>query len=301
MTHKTVVIGSINYDIIIKQDRLPKIGETITANSVSMCGGGKGANQAVQCAKLGLDTYMVGKVGNDHFGEELLTELKKYHVQTDFMKRADTNTGLGFVNSFPDGRLLSTIAKGANYELKIDDIKNALPLIKEAAMMVIQLEIPIDVAEYAIQVGREHGCYIILNAAPSVPISAKALKLVDCLVVNEAEASYYAQTVIETADDALAASDLLLKKVRHIVCITLGEKGSVLFDGKKKQHFPAEKVNVLETTGAGDSYIGGLAYSVLNKFTIKETGEFASKVSSKTVTKIGAHEAMPLLEEVINH
>ncbi|WP_058309027.1 ribokinase [Gracilibacillus massiliensis] len=299
MDRRTVVIGSINYDIIIKQDRLPKIGETISANSVSMSGGGKGANQAVQCAKLGLDTHMIGKVGNDHFGDELLNGLEKYHVHTNFIKKADTNSGLGFVNSFPDGRLLSTIEKGANYKLQIKDIQDAVSIIKEASIVVIQLEIPIKVAEYAIQLGKKHGCYIILNAAPSVPISADVLKLVDCFVVNEAEASYYAGTEIETAEQALAASDLLQNMVAHLVCITLGEKGSVLFDGKEKQYFPAEKVDVIETTGAGDSYIGGIAYSVLNNFLINEMGKFASKVSSKTVTNIGAHEAMPSLEEVI--
>lgn len=299
MAQKTVVIGSINYDIIIKQDRLPKIGETISANSVSMCGGGKGANQAVQCAKLGLETYMIGKVGNDHFGEELLHGLEKNGVHTDFIKKADTNSGLGFVNSFPDGRLLSTIAKGANYELEIKDIDDAVSFIAEAEIMVLQLEIPVEVAEYAIQLGKAHGCKIILNAAPSLPISADVLKLVDYFVVNETEASYYANVEMETVEQALTASEVLLDKVGQFVCITLGEKGSVLFDGKEKQYFPAAKVDVTETTGAGDSYVGGLTYSILNNFTLSEMGKFATAVSSKTVMKIGAHEAMPLLKEVI--
>lgn len=119
------VVGSINYDIFLKQKRLPVIGETFTADSVTFSGGGKGANQAVQCAKLGVETYMIGKVGDDSFGSELLANLNRYGVNTEFINRANTNTGLGVVNSLEDGHLISTISKGANYSVTCEDIDRA--------------------------------------------------------------------------------------------------------------------------------------------------------------------------------
>jgi ribokinase len=288
--NKVAVIGSLNYDIVLKQERLAEIGETITVDGVSFCGG-----QAVQCAKLGLETYMVGRVGNDHFGTILIDSLKKYNVKTDYIGLADTHTGLGIVNSFPDGRLLSTISTGANYSLTVEDIDRAESIIKDSQIVILQLEIPKEVVEYSIKLAKKHNCYVIVNAAPSYNLSEDAMKLIDCLVVNEAEASFYAQHEIATFDDALQCCDSLFKQIGELLIITLGEKGSLLYDGTNTFCISPEKVNVVETTGAGDSYIGAIAYGLSKE----EMGKFASKVSSKTVTKIGGQDAMPQLEEVL--
>jgi ribokinase len=297
--NKVAVIGSLNYDIVLKQDRLPEIGETITVDGVDFCAGGKGANQAVQCAKLGLETYMIGSVGNDHFGTMLLNSLKKYKVKTDYIGLAPTNTGLGIVNSFPDGRLLSTISTGANYSLTVEDIERAEAIIKESQIVILQLEIPREVVEFSIKLAKKHHCYVIVNAAPSYHLSDDAMALIDCFVVNEAEASFYANQEISTIEGALQVCDSLFKQIGDLLIITLGEKGSILYDGKNTFCFSPEKVNVVETTGAGDSYIGAIAYGLLNGLSKDEMGKFASKVSSKTVTKIGGQDAMPHLEEVL--
>ncbi|MEH7252799.1 ribokinase [Neobacillus niacini] len=296
--NKVAVIGSLNYDIVLKQERLPEIGETITVDGVSFCGGGKGANQAVQCAKLGLETYMIGSVGNDHYGTILIDSLKKYNVKTDYIGLADMHTGLGIVNSFPDGRLLSTISTGANYSLTIEDIERAEPIIKESQIVILQLEIPREVVEYSIKLAKKHHCYVIVNAAPSYNLSEDAMQLIDCFVVNEAEASFYGNQVISTVEDALHCCDPLFKQIGELLIITLGEKGSILYDGTNTFCFSPEKVNVVETTGAGDSYIGAIAYGLMNGLSKDEMGKFASKVSSKTVTKIGGQDAMPYLEEI---
>jgi ribokinase len=297
--NKVAVIGSLNYDIVLKQERLPEIGETITVDGVSFCGGGKGANQAVQCAKLGLETYMVGKVGNDHFGTILIDSLKRYNVKTDYIGLADTHTGLGIVNSFPDGRLLSTISTGANYSLTVEDIDRAESIIKESRIVILQLEIPKDVVEYSIKLAKKHNCYVIVNAAPSYNLSEDVMELIDCLVVNEAEASFYVKQEISTVESALQSCHALFKQIGDLLIITLGEKGSIIYDGENTFCFSPEKVNVVETTGAGDSYIGAIAYGLLNGLSKDEMGKFASKVSSKTVTKIGGQDAMPHLEEVL--
>ncbi|MGS2779680.1 ribokinase [Robertmurraya sp. GLU-23] len=292
------IVGSINYDIILKQKRLPEIGETFTADSVTFCGGGKGANQAVQCAKLGLESYMVGKVGNDQFGSELIASMKKYGLNTDYVSKADTNTGLGIVNAISDGSVVATIAKGANYSLTIEDIDQAEGLFKKSKIVILQLEIPKEVVEYTIKKVKEYNCYVILNSAPASEIDVDCLKLVDCLVVNETEASFYAGERVSSIREAEKVCEKLYQYTNNLLIITLGEKGSILYDGKKTIHIPCRTVDVVETTGAGDSYTGALAYGLTNEWPIEKIGEFASIVSSRTVTKIGAQDAMPTLLEL---
>jgi ribokinase len=299
MNKKAVtVVGSINYDIILKQKRLPAIGETYTADSVTFSGGGKGANQAVQCAKLGLETYMIGKVGNDSFGSELLSNLDQYGVNIEWVGRADTNTGLGIVNSLEDGKLISTISKGANYSVTTEDIDRASEVFERSKIVILQLEIPKEIVEYTITLAKKHECYVILNAAPAREVDEEYLRMVDCFVVNETEASFYSGENITTVEDADRNCEKLYEYANHLLVITLGEKGSVLYDGKSKYFFPSKKVNVVETTGAGDSYTGALAYAIMNGKSIGEMGELASEVSSRTVTKIGGQDAMPTLEEI---
>lgn len=292
------IVGSINYDIILKQKRLPEIGETFTADSVTFCGGGKGANQAVQCAKLGLESYMVGKVGNDQFGTELIANMKKYGLNTDYVSQANTNTGLGIVNAISDGSVVATIAKGANYSMTVEDIDQVEGLFKKSKIVILQLEIPKDVVEYTIKKAKEYNCYVILNAAPASEIDVNCLKLVDCLVVNETEASFYAGERVSSLREAEMVCDKLFLYTNNLLIITLGEKGSILYDGKKTIQIPCQTVEVVETTGAGDSYTGALAYGLMNEWPIEKIGELASIVSSRTVTKIGAQDAMPTLLEL---
>ncbi|WP_299092287.1 ribokinase [uncultured Metabacillus sp.] len=292
------IVGSINYDIILKQKRLPEIGETFSAESVTFCGGGKGANQAVQCAKLGLESYIVGKIGNDHFGTELLANMEKYGLNIDYVSQADTNTGLGVVNTISDGKLVATIAKGANYRLTFEDIDNAHSLFEKSKIVILQLEIPKQVVEYTIKKAKETNCYVILNAAPASELDVEYLKMVDCLVVNETEASFYAGERVSTVEEAEKVCKKLFLYPNHLLIITLGEKGSILFDGTKTIHIPCRTVDVVETTGAGDSYIGALTYGLINDLSLEKLGELATIVSSRTVTKIGAQDAMPTLFEL---
>ena len=229
-----------------------------------------------------------------------MESLKKYKVKTDYIGLAGTHTGLGIVNSFPDGRLLSTISTGANYSLTVEDIERAESIIKDCQIVILQLEIPREVVEYSIKLAKKHHCYVIVNAAPSYNLSDDVMRLIDCFVVNEAEASFYANQEISTVEGALQYCDSLYQQIGDLLIITLGEKGSILYDGTKPFCFPPEKVNVVETTGAGDSYIGAIAYGLLNGLNKDEMGKFASLVSAKTVTKIGGQDAMPFLEDVLS-
>ncbi|WP_102264433.1 ribokinase [Mesobacillus jeotgali] len=302
MKNDTVaVVGSINYDIIFKQKRLPEIGETYSADSVSFCGGGKGANQAVQCAKLGLETYMVGKVGNDAFGKEMLRNLSSYGVNLDHVAAVDSNTGLGVVNALENGSVIATISKGANYHLTREDIDRSEEVLRRSKIVVLQLEVPKDVVEYTIKLAKKHDSYVILNAAPASELEVECLKMVDCLVVNETEAGFYAGTKVASVEDAEAVCEKLALYANDLLVITLGEKGSILYSGNTLYRVPSEKVDAVETTGAGDSYVGALAYSLIHKKSPEEIGAFSSLVSSRTVMKIGAQNAMPTLSEVLEN
>lgn len=294
------VVGSLNYDILFKQERLAQKGETYTADSVSFCGGGKGANQAVQCAKLGVKTYMVGKVGNDHFGEFLRDSLQTYGVDITHVGESTLNTGVAEVNVLADGSVFATISTGANFDIANEDIDALDDLICGSKVLILQMEIPVPVVEYLINKASAHGVYILLNAAPAKAIAEQALQLVDCLVVNETEASFYAQTPICDVASAREHYGKLLCKVKQTLIITLGKHGSLLCSAQGCTLFEADKtVKVIETTGAGDSYIGGFAYQKYLGNTDEEACRFASTVANVTVTKIGAQPAMPYLEEIV--
>lgn len=293
------VIGSLNYDILMKQKRLPAKGETYTADSISYEGGGKGANQAVQCGKLGVPTYMIGKVGDDAFGKVLLEKLKGYHVNTSGVEMSTKDTGIGIVHVLEDGAVYASIITGANYDITIEDIKKREALILNSRIIILQLEIPIEVVEYIIARAGECGVYTILNAAPAKDISREALEQVDCLVVNETEASYYAKEEIQDERSAREHAHKLMKLTKGTVIITLGENGSLLCKEDGYVMIPSVKpVSVVETTGAGDSYIGAFAYYLSLGRSEEEACQFASKAASVTVTKVGAQGAMPYLEEI---
>ncbi|MCY9669535.1 ribokinase [Paenibacillus alginolyticus] len=292
------VIGSLNFDIIFKQKRLAEQGETLTADSMTTAGGGKGANQAVQCAKLGAQTYLVGAVGSDAFGGYLMKELQLYGVHTDYVQTVEGNTGIGVVNALEDGTLVATISTGANYSLNKSRIDELEPLLKRSKVVILQLEIPIDVAEYAIEKASQNDCYIILNAAPAAPISHEVLSKVNCLVVNEPEATYYCGAAISDLSSAQQHCEKLFEKIKDLLIITLGKGGSLIYNGDEKMHVKAIEVKAKETTGAGDSYIGAFAYMLLEGHGIKEAALFASRAAGLTVTKIGGQPAMPTKAEI---
>jgi ribokinase len=292
------VIGSLNYDIIFKQKRLAQKGETYTADSVNFAGGGKGANQAVQCAKLGVPTYMVGAVGKDSFGDYLLDELNKYGVHTEYVRRVGENTGIGVVNCMEDGTVIATISTGANYTLTKEDINKLKDIIASSKIIILQMEIPVEVVEYAIEIGHQNGCFIILNAAPAKPIAETALRMVNCLIVNEPEASFYCGGEIKDFNSAEEHCEQLFAKIKDVLIITLGENGSLVYDGKIRERVKANKVQVVETTGAGDSYIGAFASKLLEGYSYIAAAKYSAAAAAITVTGIGAQSSMPTLEQV---
>lgn len=293
-----IVAGSMNYDIILKVKRMPHEGETMTAESASTAAGGKGANQAVQAAKLGVQTFMLGAVGRDNMGDFLLDEANKYGLDTSHVKRSEISTGMGCVHALDDGRVFATINKGANYDIKIKDIDDAEYLFSQSKIIIIQNEIPHEINLHVAELAKRYGLKVLYNAAPAIPENKNILTKSDVVIVNEVEASEYLGTKISTTDDAIREGLKASKTMQNIWVITMGSQGSAIFSEGRSEIIKPYKVDAIETTGAGDSYIGGLAYAMINNMNIFDAAKFATKCSAVTVCGIGAQSSMPTLTQI---
>ncbi|MDD9786631.1 ribokinase [Priestia megaterium] len=292
-----VVIGSLNFDIIVKQQRMPNKGETFTADELVQGPGGKGANQAAQCAKLGLPTVMVGKVGDDRFGEALVGSLTAFGVNTSYIKKLGS-TGMGLVHVMPDGDYYSTIVKGANDLITRNDIDEIAHLLDSSSFIVLQQEIPEDVIEYIITKYESNDLKIVLNNAPAREVREDILRYVDVLVVNETEASFMSGKPINSAADAINIGKEMLPLTGGMVVITLGKDGSVVVTESYSNFFPAENVQAVDATGAGDSFIGALIYAMSEGLSIDQCMKFATHISAITVTKEGGQHSFPTKKDI---
>lgn len=301
MRDKIVVIGSLNYDIILKSSRRPERGETMPVDNAAFSAGGKGANQAVQAAKLGVPTYMVGCVGEDAQGAFLLQTASAYGVNTDHVKTVpNVPSGMGVISALEDGSVFASIVRGANYAVTKEHIDAAESLMREAAIVILQMEIPLEINTYAIQKARACGCKVLLNAAPAMDIPERYLQMCDIIVVNEVEAAFYLKEELNTVDQAKEGAAKLAERYHADIIVTLGKAGSVVSDQGNLTFIPAKEVKAIETTGAGDSFIGGVGYALMRNMNLTEACKFATACSAITVCRLGAQNSMPTLEEIQN-
>lgn len=298
MNKKITVIGSLNYDVILKIPRLPFKGETLTANGAAFSAGGKGANQAVQAAKLKTPTYMVGCVGTDASADFLVNTAKEYGVNVDYIRKVPGSSGMGVINAVEDGSVYACIVRGANFEVTKEDVDNAMPILKESGVCILQNEIPVEIIVYAIDKAKEAGCTVVLNAAPAIELPEECLSKVDILVVNEVEAEFYCHEKIDSVEKAKTEIKKMAEKYNNNVIFTLGKDGAVAYENGTIEFIPAIKVDAIETTGAGDSYIGAVSHSIIEGKSLIEACKFATKCSAITVCRMGAQPSMPTLEDV---
>ena len=291
------VIGSLNYDMILKVKRLPYEGETMAAEGVSMAAGGKGSNQAAQAAKLGIPTYLIGAVGNDSMGEFLIAEAKKYGIITDRIKVVEGSSGLGIVNALEDGSVHATIVRGANYQLTKEDIDKNMDLLESSGVIILQNEILPETNKYVMEIARDLDCKVILNAAPAEELDQEHLAMCDIVVVNEVEASFYCGREIKDMNSAMDAITIS-RELGNTWVFTLGSQGSLVASGERCEFIPSHHVKAIETTGAGDSYIGALGYALCEGMDAFNGGRFSTCCSAITVCGIGAQQSMPTLEQV---
>lgn len=290
-----VVIGSLNMDMITKTYRFPKKGETIAGESFQQLPGGKGANQAVAAARLGGNVTMIGAVGEDSVGSALLNNLTLEKIHTNYVSivKGETTGVAQITVSENDNQII--IIPGANSKLRKAHIDKARNSIKKADIIIIQQEIPIAIVEYSIEMANELGIPIILNPAPAVKLSSKLLEGVTYLTPNETELALLAEH-----DQLESGVDVLLQKGVKTLVVTLGSKG-VSYKRHIKEpmiHVKGLEVKVADTTGAGDTFNGALAYKLASGASLEESVTFANKAASLSVTKFGAQLGMPTMEEM---
>jgi ribokinase len=293
------VLGSINQDFVLKVERRPQPGETVTNAKLSTHNGGKGANQAAAAALLGASVAFLGRVGDDEFGEPLVQALQEKGIDTSLVERASGNsTGAAFITVTPDGENAITVAPGANRSLTPEDVDAAADAIGDARVFVAQMEIPVQSVLRAVEVAAEQGTRALVNLAPTFEVPQELLEKLDPLVVNEHEAAFLLGRQVEGVDGALSAAPELLSSGPRSAVITIGEDGAVLADGESVDHLPAPEVEVVDTTGAGDAFVGALATQLARGASLREAVAYAVRAGAAAVTKEGAQGALPTPEVV---
>lgn len=294
------VIGSLNMDLVVNVDTMPKPGQTIIGSNFKEVPGGKGANQAVAMARLNGNVSMIGKVGEDGFGQTLINSLKNDKVDTTYIQTAKGATGVALITVDKNAQNSIVVSPGANFEVKEDDIDNNIEAIKNSDIVVLQLETPLNTIKYALNKGKELNKYTILNPAPAVKLDDEIIKNVDLLTPNETELEIISGVSIETEEDIQKAAQIMIEKGVKELIVTLGSKGSLYINKEKSMFKKAYKVEAVDTTAAGDSYTGALAVALSQDKCIEDAMDFASKVGALSVLKEGAQSSLPTLEDVEN-
>lgn len=296
---KILVVGSFMTDLVAKAPRVPMEGETIIGDSFNVFTGGKGANQAVSAARLGGKVSMIGKLGMDNFASLHIDSMKKENIDYSAVLYDDkTSTGVGSITLEENGNNRIIIIPGANLKLTPEEIIRFENIIKENDIIILQLEIPLETVYKTIELARKNKKIIIFNPAPATNLNYEFIKMVDYIVPNETEAYLLTGIEVKTIEDAEEAAKKLLKTGCKNVIITLGAKGVLLVNEDENIFVDAFKVKAVDTTAAGDSFIGGFAYSLALEKEHREALRFSNAVAALTVTKMGAQPSLPKINEV---
>ncbi|MBN2390760.1 MAG: ribokinase [Anaerolineae bacterium] len=297
---KVTVVGSFNMDLLIRTPRMPVKGETILGGPFITGPGGKGANQAVAAARLDADVTMVVKLGQDAFGDQAAANLAKEGIRPGFVLRdGASHTGVAFIIVDNEGENMIVVALGTNAQLTPADIDAARGAIADADVALFQLESPLETVTYAIHVAHEAGTTVVLNPAPGQALSAELLSLVDVLTPNQTELQLLVEEDLTGFENLSGLNDIesaahkLLDRGVGTVVVTLGAEGALIVTRDAAQHVPGYKVDVVDTTGAGDAFNGALAVALAERRPLAEAVDFANAAAALQVTKVGTAPAMP--------
>lgn len=294
-----VVVGSNMVDLLSKIPRLPKIGETLRGTSFHLGFGGKGANQAVMAARLGAKVAMVTRVGDDIFGPMTIENLNKQGIDTENVSiSSGMSSGVAPILVDEQGQNMIIIIPGANTKLSKQDVRKAEPQIQRAKIVISQLEISDDAIEEAFKIAREAHVMTILNPAPARPVSFAIINSTDLIVPNESEAELLTGIAVTGKNGAEEAARCLIKLGAKRVVLTLGAEGAMLMEEGKVNYFPAVPVKAVDSTGAGDAFIGSLAYALSRGDDLSSAIVFANRCAALSVTKIGTQISFPTPAEV---
>jgi ribokinase len=290
-----LVVGSLNMDLVVSVTRHPHIGETILGNKFAAIPGGKGANQAVAAARMGGHVSMIGCVGGDGFGIEMLAVAAQDHVDTAHITvLPQEKTGIALITVDEQGRNTIVVASGANASLAPHLLDTAKAAFSTAKVLVTQLESPLETVSAAIALAAQQGIQVILNPAPALPLEATLLAKVDYLIPNEREALQIAGTeTLEAAIDKLQAL-----RVRNLI-ITLGDQGAlVVSTNGERTHIPAYPVKAIDTVAAGDAFVGAFAAALADGLNIEAAARLGNAAAAISVTRPGAQTSLPRRCEV---
>ena len=291
---RAVVFGSINMDLVTKTPRLPVPGETLLGNSFFTAPGGKGANQAVAIARLGIPAAMVGRVGGDSFGGELLNSLQTAGVDTDYLRiDRGASSGVAAITVGDAGENQIIIIPGANQRVDRTDLERLENLLPGAAVLLLQFEIPITTVVMAASVAHQAGVKVILDPAPAQKdIPVELYPLVDIITPNEIEAGQIVGFPLDGLDAAYRAAEFFLQRGVRTAIIKLGAKGAVCATKEEKFFVPAFEVTAVDTVAAGDAFNGGLAAALVEGLPLRQAVIWGAATAALAVTKPGAQSSM---------
>ncbi len=295
-----VVVGSSNTDMVVKTKNIPAVGETVTGGDFVMAAGGKGANQAVAAARLGAAVTFVAKVGEDMFGDRAIEGYRAEGINADYILRDPENaTGVALILVDEHGENLISVASGANHALTIEEVEQAAEQIQAADILMLQLETPLDVISRAAELAADAGVSVILDPAPAPdsPLPSSLLGHVTYITPNETEAQRLTGVAVDDESSARQAAQKLLERGARSVVVTLGAKGSLVV-GDETLFVPAQRVEALDSTAAGDAFNGGLAVALAQGETLSEAVRQASLVGAVSVTRMGAQPSLPTREQI---
>lgn len=286
-------------DLVVRTPRAPENGETIIGDIFSRFPGGKGANQAVSAARLSRNVTMIGKVGTDEYGDEAIEVLTKEGINTNYILRdSDYPTGVGSVTVEKNGDNRIIVVPGANLNLTVEDLNKFKEIIRNAKLLVVQLEMNLSMTKQAITFAFEDKVPVILNPAPAQALSDKLLRKVTYLTPNETEAEILSGVKVETIEDAEKAGKVILSKGVKNVIMTLGKEGALIVNNSGTHHVSGFKVNPYDTVAAGDAFNGALAVGIRDGKPLIEAVKYANAAGAITVTRAGAISSLPNAKEV---
>src|SRR5258706_521544 len=293
-----LVVGSLNADLVVRAPRFPQPGETISGEDLQVIPGGKGANQAVAAARLGANVSMLGRVGKDNFGDFLLNNLKSNNVDSQHVQRDDASTGTATIIVDSNGQNSIVLSAGANGKVSSADVESASFLHHK--LLLLQLEIPAPTVLAAAQRAKENNVRVILNPAPAKEIPDELIALADFIIPNETELSLLTGMDVNDLPSAERAARVLLQRGAKHVIVTLGSKGALIVDNAQATHVDTFKVNVVDTTAAGDAFIGGFATKLLGSDGLLLAVQYGCACGALATTKFGAQPSLPTKQEVDN-
>ena len=294
------ILGSINMDMVVEVDKIPKNGETVLAKSLDYNPGGKGANQAVAARRIDKGVTLLGSLGDDEYGNRILDDLLQEGVNTEHIKIVEDKTGLAIINVDSRGENNIVVVPGANREVDVEYVVENRRVIGDSDILISQLEIPIDAVEEAFKIAKNNKTKTILNPAPARELSDELFLNTDIIIPNETETEILTGIYPDTEENMIKAAKILLYKGVKNVIITLGAKGSFFMNGDEYKHIEALDVEVVDTTAAGDSFVGAFASRLqsLEFLDIYYAIKIATKAASVTVQKKGAQQSLPYFRDI---